>query len=69
MLEKFLYHLDSSSNMPTLPNDSLLHAIKRENQQLQENVEAFRNGDYESYLSHKIDLLTEELKRQRGQYK
>ena len=61
LLQKFLHQLESSSNMPTLPNDSLLIAIKKENEQLQENVEAFRNGKYEEYLHRKIQFLREEL--------
>jgi hypothetical protein len=43
--------------MPTLPNENLLLAIKRENQMMQEKVEAFRTGTYEQYLIRKFNAI------------
>lgn len=57
--------------MPTLPNDSLLFAIKRENQMMQEKVEAFRTGTYEQYLIRKFNTLKKEIENfnaQMGKY-
>ena len=62
-LERFIKLLESSSNMPTLPDASLLVAIKKENNSLEEIVEARRRGKYGEFLTRKLETMTEELKK------
>lgn len=43
-LKQFLFHLQSSPNLPTLSNPELLTNIQRENDRLQKELEVIRSG-------------------------
>jgi hypothetical protein len=56
ILEKFLKHL-TNNTLPTLHDDNALKITKIQNQLLEENIAAFREGRYEAYLIGKIEAL------------
>lgn len=56
ILQKFLKHL-ANNNLPTLHDENALRVTQIQNNLLQENVTAFREGRYEQYLVGKIEAL------------
>lgn len=56
-MKQFLYHLQSSSNLPTLSNPELLSNIHRENERLQKELDSIRAGKREEILRKRLESL------------
>lgn len=59
-LKQFLFHLQTSPNLPTLSNPELLVNIQRENERLQKELEIIRSGRREEMLNRKLLSLGKE---------